>query len=341
MNKIRNEKNAFSLVELLVVIAIMGILISLLLPAVQAAREAARRMQCTNHLKQFGLALHNYHSTFDMFPGYDDSGVGFSIQAKLLPYLEQASLESLVDYSEPVLIGPGGNKYFNPLHQTVAEKQISLFRCPSDAENDLYTEYQKGANSEPIRLRGINYMMVIGSGKDGTFNFGNKTDGLFYFNSQCGFPDMIDGSSHTLTMTESLLGNHVDSTSEFDRKRQVCLSTAIALAATNVINPTDVEFSNYVAAVSSWSGYRGCTWLLARTGYTMVITYLPPNPIYPDFSPSAGGAMQVGLHFSRSNHSGGVNGLLGDGAVRFISNTIDRESFRALATCADGEIVSF
>lgn len=330
-------RKGFTLVELLVVVAIIGILIGLLLPAVQAAREAARRMQCTNHLKQFGLALHNYHTVYDVFPGYDESGAGFSVQAKLLPYFEQETLQKLLDFKQPVLVGPGGAKYFNIIHQEAAAKEIPIFRCPSDAEYDLYTEYQMGENPDPVTLRGLNYMMVIGSGRDQTFDFANKTDGLFYFNSKCGFRDMLDGSSNTIVMAESLLGNHQDTTQEVDRKRQVCKTSAISKAAANVNNPTDADFNNYISSAVNWQGYRGCTWLLGRTGYTMVITYLSPNPQFPDFGPSSGGGRQIGLHFTRSNHYGGVNGLMGDGSVRFFSDSLARKIFQELATVAGGE----
>ncbi len=340
MNTRSYKKRAFTLVELLVVIAIIGILIALLLPAVQAAREAARRMQCTNNLKQFGLALHNYHSLHNVFPGYDSSGVGFSIQAKLLPFFEQSSLHGLIDYTQPVLIGPGGAKYFNTAHQDAAREEIEIFRCPSDGEIDLYTEYQMGDNPAPVTLRGLNYMMVIGSGKDNTFEYANRTDGLFYMDSHCGFNTMTDGSSNTIVMAESLLGNHRDTTKEGDRKRQVCRTSAISKAAANVNNPTNADLDNYVSNAVNWYGYRGCTWLLARTGYTMVITYLPPNSLYPDFAPSSGGGRQIGLHYTRSNHTGGINGLMGDGSVRFIPDTINQTIFQALATVAGGETVS-
>ncbi|MDO5554939.1 MAG: DUF1559 domain-containing protein [Planctomycetia bacterium] len=330
----------FTLVELLVVIAIIGVLIALLLPAVQAAREAARRMQCTNNLKQFGLALHNYHSVYDSFPGYEGSGVGFSIQARLMPFFEQTALHDLVNYDEPVLVGEPGKKYFNTIHQEIAQREIPMFRCPSDAEDDLYTEYQMGDNPDPVTLRGLNYMVVIGSGTESTFNFLNKTDGLFYLNSRCGFRDMLDGSSNTMVMTESLLGNHRDTGEEMDPKRQVCLTSAITKAAANVNNPDDSFFDNCVTNAVLWKGYRGSAWLLGRSGYSMVIAYLPPNYKYPDFAPSTGGGQQIGLHFARSNHSGGVNALFGDGSVRFIGNTINRFQFRALATVAGGETVS-
>jgi hypothetical protein len=133
------------LIELLVVIAIIGVLIALLLPAVQAAREAARRMSCANNLKQFGLALHNYHSAFECFPGIGSDGHGvtgssvtnsmFSVQSRLLPYMEQPHLHGLIDYNRPLIGGGGGHSgasAFGWHVHDVVQLFLNIMTCPSD-----------------------------------------------------------------------------------------------------------------------------------------------------------------------------------------------------------------
>ena len=125
------RRNAFTLVELLVVIAIIGILIALLLPAVQAAREAARRAQCNNNLKQMGLALHNYHDSYKKFPPGNMSGLvfsGISIHARLLPYLEQKNVQDLINFGVP---------YNDPTNDMARLSPVSLFLCPSDNNLEL------------------------------------------------------------------------------------------------------------------------------------------------------------------------------------------------------------
>jgi prepilin-type N-terminal cleavage/methylation domain-containing protein len=128
------KRVGFTLVELLVVIAIIGILVGLLLPAVQAAREAARRMQCSNNLKQLALACHNYESAHKKFPGpAGDSLYAYSAQAKLLPYVEQDNLHSLINYQLPLLLPPANNPTINPPLTPVVDKKLDLLLCPSDS----------------------------------------------------------------------------------------------------------------------------------------------------------------------------------------------------------------
>src|SRR5436309_9283227 len=128
----------FTLVELLVVIAIIGMLVALLLPAVQFARESARRMQCGNNLKQFGLALHNYEGTFKMLPSTDVPN-GFSVHARLLPHMEQSSLQNMLDFTKPAFFGPYNAQTPNPLFVRAFATPIPIMFCPSDRAPALNT----------------------------------------------------------------------------------------------------------------------------------------------------------------------------------------------------------
>ena len=348
------RKHAFTLVELLVVIAIIGILIALLLPAVQAAREAARRMQCVNNLKQCGLALHNYHSTHNVFPGIGLATTQhiFSVQAKLLPYAEQTSLHSLIDYKEPVMVdspaGSASRMHLNPVHIEAVQTRIPMLRCPSDGESDVFPDTTiPGYDS--ISMYGNNYMVCVGSGPNQTYAMRWRdiypNDALFHYGSTTSFASMTDGSSNTLAMAESLLGNQSTSTPG-NYQRQIAatssftfsypVNTAPDLGAT----PDWDDFERNIDH-SGWSGNRGSTWFLGRPRFTTFITYLPPNPKYPDLKPLEGGMSDLVLTFSRSNHTGGINVLLGDGSVHFISNSIAVTMFQAMATISGGESVSF
>lgn len=133
----RMTRRAFTLVELLVVIAIIGILVGLLLPAVQSAREAARRMQCSNNLRQLGLATLNYESTFKRLPGLTGSS-SFSPQARILPYIEQGNLSNLIDYNIPLYVGPAFAARLNPLFRFAAGTVLPMLQCPSDPADPLF-----------------------------------------------------------------------------------------------------------------------------------------------------------------------------------------------------------
>ncbi|HBO44944.1 MAG TPA: prepilin-type cleavage/methylation domain-containing protein, partial [Planctomycetaceae bacterium] len=163
------KRRGFTLVELLVVIAIIGVLVAMLLPAVQAAREAARRMSCSNHLKQMGLAMQNYVSANGWLPNAGWTGASYpndySPLAKLLPYCEQALLQNLIDFS--IDMGHVGKTPLPVALRPAAATPVAMFLCPSDGETPVHDLTVAG---ETVPYAGSNYAINGGSGLDGVFH---------------------------------------------------------------------------------------------------------------------------------------------------------------------------
>ncbi len=195
------RQRGFTLIELLVVIAIIAILIALLLPAVQQAREAARRTQCRNNLHQLALALHNYESTFTVFPMAGTRDADFSVQARLLPYIEQANLQNQLDFSETAFSGGYSAKIPNPLFVDAFRTAIPVLLCPSDPAPSQ-TSVSVSGNS--YVYGGVNYMVSFGSAKFTDNDFRWPTDGVVFEHSSVGFRDFTDGTSSTVVMSETV-----------------------------------------------------------------------------------------------------------------------------------------
>ncbi len=332
------KQQGFTLVELLVVIAVIGILVALLLPAVQAAREAARRMSCTNNLKQLGLAMHNYVSAHRMLPnsGWSDSAAGYptdySPQAKLLPYCEQTNLHDLIDFT----VHPGGKfglGHFGMADQlrTIAGTIIPMFVCPSDPEPVLHDIESGGAT---VSFAGTNYAFNGGDGTSSDRNMATTTDkgGLSWTDAKVGLQQITDGLSNTLAFTESLRGSGLVLTTTSQPDTQLyCASPcndATAAAA-------DQGLSSLLPLVTGWTGKRLTTWLEGGVpnGPLMNGRFTPNSPV-PDLS-----YLSAKLTGARSRHPGGVNACLCDGSVRFISETIEKATWRALWTRGGGEVL--
>ncbi|MDO4576018.1 MAG: DUF1559 domain-containing protein, partial [Planctomycetia bacterium] len=327
-------------VELLVVIAIIGMLVGLLLPAVQQAREAARRMSCGNHLRQYGIAMHNYETARGAFPGVGSGQYCFSVQSKLLPYCEQWGLEQLIDFEQPLIVGKKGAMNLNSVQAAAASTRVSMFLCPSDGGEDLFTELQVSATGEP--MAGGSYMVCIGSGRDGSYAIQNRTDGLFHFDSRVTFGMIRDGASNTMAMSEALLGNHEVTEAATDRERQVGKSSGLSVdSATQTFGGVGnaPDWEGLARDCTGWVGNRGSAWILGRGLFTSFVAFLGPNPRIPDLTSASGGGMQLGFYFSRSAHPGGVNVLRADGSVAYVADGIDVETYQAMATIAGGEVL--
>ncbi|MCA9039854.1 MAG: DUF1559 domain-containing protein [Planctomycetaceae bacterium] len=315
----------FTLIELLIVMAIISILMALLLPAVQQAREAARRTQCRNNLRQLTLALHNYESTHSVYP---PGSLGFpfvwSPQAKLLPYMENSNLEELFDYDVPPLNAFNFGAY-DPvtvnINDEAARNPLALMTCPSDRKQVPGSLYG-----------GISYPACAGSGENsaGTSDDGSisNADGLIFALSHIGFDDVRDGTTHTVVFSEQLLGDGTNSVpTDSDYRYRV-----IELPMGTQTTPTACD----VATAPAWSGQRGGKWVNGHLADAMYNHWYTPNYPLPDCH---NGFHNFALTSARSAHPGGVFAAFLDGSVHFIGESIDTTIWRALGTRDGNEIV--
>ncbi|MFN3190274.1 MAG: DUF1559 domain-containing protein [Aureliella sp.] len=318
----RVKRSGFTLVELLVVIAIIGILVGLLLPAVQAAREAARRMQCSNNLKQLALASHNYESAYKRFPGpAADSLYGYSFQAKLLPFVEQANLHNLIDWREPLLQGLAWRPTVNPALVPVVDKPLSVFLCPSDPGDVFYTESGQ-------QWAGLNYMANAGPGIDLLYCSRQDTHGIVWRGSNVKFGDISDGTSNTMIMAETLFGLRTgDTTDLIDAQSQIKRVSG---------GPPCVELAQDLVQrpASRYEGRRAGQWIRNITYHTHVNGFFAPNSFLPDVSHHG-----ECISGARSKHTGGVNVALCDGSVHFVSQNLDLDVWRRVHDRQDGQVL--
>ncbi|HEY7312539.1 MAG TPA: DUF1559 domain-containing protein [Gemmataceae bacterium] len=302
------NRRGFTLIELLVVIAIIAILIGLLLPAVQKVREAAARIQCSNNLKQIGLALHNYHDALGSFPGGRDPWPApFSAQAHLLPFVEQQNLQNLVNFTQPTSTG---------VNLAAAEIPIKLLICPSDPG---------GGRVPGSAYAGNNYAGNVGTG----INAGDYVsgDGVFLLNHRIGIKDITDGTSNTAAFSEISTGNGaMGGPGPSDARYQF-----IQLPGSTPTTPAACT-----PGAGTWDGMRGDRWINGGYLSTLYNHYVPPNA--RGVFDCINAANNYGLAAARSWHTGGVNSMFCDGSVHFISDSISLSTWQALGTRAGGEV---
>ena len=348
-------RSGFTLIELLVVIAIIGMLIGLLLPAVQAAREAARRMQCQNNLRQWGIALHNYHSANDSLPRmesrWQDTGdspkvvwSGFpatantdlSIHTRLFPYIEQGAFIAAYSHvlQEPLYSDKTGlNMNLDPLLDYICPMLI----CPSDSETKIQTRATSGPSGNVRPVAATNYVFCNGTGIGPFCEIGAVTmsDGLFS-RQTTNMSMMLDGASNTLAISESLVASS-GSAPTTDRKawRRILMLDVAAGGGVNGWENIDLLAAARSASPAPSGGSRGFPWLSSRGTSTGFSTYYAPNAGIP--GNWIRGARNSNYNFSASDHIGGVGACYGDGSVRFISDAVLLDIWRALSTCSGGE----
>jgi prepilin-type processing-associated H-X9-DG protein/prepilin-type N-terminal cleavage/methylation domain-containing protein len=300
----RQQRVGFTLIELLVVIAIIAILIALLLPAVQQAREAARRTQCRNYLKQFGLALHNYadqHNTLP--PGYvslfdasgNDTGPGWGWCSMLLPQLDQTPAFQSINFSAAIE---------DPVNATIRVQNFAILLCPSD---DALAQWP-AKRYDPSTGTPLNAICNVGStnyvGMFGISEPGVDGEGLFYRNSKINFRDITDGLSQTIALGER---SH-----RLGEATWVGSVTGALLAG----DPSD-----------------GVGQIVPEHGSGMVLGHVGERHGPGDPSSDAN-------QFYSRHSGGGVNFLFADGHVSFLARSFDYATYLALATRAGVEVIS-
>ncbi|MGC8644524.1 MAG: DUF1559 domain-containing protein [Isosphaeraceae bacterium] len=322
----------FTLVEALVVISIIGLLISLLLPAVQASREAARRAQCANNLKQIGLALHSYEEANGSFPlNWKDRRIWplysrpFSALTRLLPFLDQQPLYASVNFNVEILPARDLRGFDSPWNLTAYATCVGLYLCPSDA----------AAVPTPF---GCNYRGNYGVGPNiGTnresYDSGN---GFYTFPGVLGPDAFPDGLSHTVAYSERVRGTGGDG---------VGVVPTRDFGDIMVLNDCAVRDADYalaccrLAATLGFPAYRqgGFTWFYGDFECAAYNHAQEPNGRIPDAISKS--VAWRGIATARSLHPGGVNGLMGDGSVRFFKSSIARQIWRGLGTRNGDELV--
>jgi prepilin-type N-terminal cleavage/methylation domain-containing protein/prepilin-type processing-associated H-X9-DG protein len=313
-------RRAFTLVELLVVIAIIGVLVAMLLPAVQAAREAARRSQCANNLRQIGLALQNHHAALQKFPpgrGAPSPRI-FPPHAFLLQFMEQNALAAQIDLDEaPAPFNTPTVSYDGARNKSAAISVATVLLCPCDSAPGRVPGSEYGAT---------NYAACAGSGT----GVGSLTgaDGVFFLGSEVRIKDITDGTSNTAAFSERPLGE-----GEGGAPGDAGATSRAILEFPVATDPTESACAS--VGGGGWNQERGAKWIVGNYGNTLYNHALPPNAYAWD---CMNATQQKGRMAARSEHAGGVNVLYCDGSVTSMQAEVELAVWQAAAARAGGEV---
>ncbi|MEZ6061151.1 MAG: DUF1559 domain-containing protein [Planctomycetaceae bacterium] len=372
----RNNRIGFTLIELLVVIAIIAILIALLLPAVQQAREAARRTECKNKLKQIGLALHNYHSTYNCFPpgrmqydrivagvpsagtytSYSDVSLSNwygnkSVHLFLLPYVDQGNSYALIDFgvtSSPRMLQNGA-----PAHPNYAAFNLAagIFLCPSDANTGRGTmennyRYNFGGSTPYQGADTWNDNNCLGGCQ--AISDGN---GAFAYRHVTRFRDFTDGTTNTVAFSERTKGAGFDVNTTPPTPADTITQPNRNTGFVSDIDAMYQDCLSYVPRADRFNFNSMGRWLngsdfsngWATAAYSSTMYNHVATPNWKGTDCGAASAIadvpgEAAIISARSFHIGGVNSLLADGSVRFFSDSIDLGIWRSLGTRSGGEV---
>jgi prepilin-type N-terminal cleavage/methylation domain-containing protein/prepilin-type processing-associated H-X9-DG protein len=351
----RLRKNGFTLIELLVVMAIIAVLIALLLPAVQAARESGRRAQCQSNMKQLGISLLSYHDQHNAFPpGGTGSGSTsatwkfnrWGVSTMLLPYLEGGNIYDNMNTDQ---------QSFGNTEVTILGRLIKMYMCPSDSESGQQSPADPGQY-------GINYGFNHGNwyvfGGVGPNRDNSPPPGVFYTNSAVRARNVIDGLSHTLLAAE---------VKQYQPMRRQCPTLMSSVGGITNQQDTNgpIPSEYFGSGCGNFGGLGHARWQdgkVSQIGFTTawtpnhvtvgdynntsgkadvnIISYFEDTPWNSPYTTSNGGSPQFAAVTARSYHSGGVNTLMGDGSVKWVDENLDGKVWRAASTIAQGETSS-